>query len=107
MMSVPPPAGKGTTRRMGLAGQAWAQAGARASVARRVGCMGFVSWIRGIRGLGGTVDSRCTPYNHGSSSGPWCSMRNDATDEPAQASGGVIAVTRALLLMEAFAVGEP
>jgi DNA-binding IclR family transcriptional regulator len=34
-------------------------------------------------------------------------MRNDATDEPAQASGGVIAVTRALSLMEAFAVGEP
>lgn len=33
-------------------------------------------------------------------------MRNDPTNEPIEAGGGVIAVTRALSLMEAFAVGE-
>src|SRR5438045_2525516 len=33
-------------------------------------------------------------------------MRNKPTDEPEEAGGGVIAVTRALSLMEAFEVGE-
>lgn len=33
-------------------------------------------------------------------------MRNDGKDEPADGGGGVIAVTRALSLMEAFEVGE-
>src|SRR3954471_4803938 len=118
MMSVPPPAGNGTSRRIGRAGQPCPKAvavavardaAATARAARREICMG-VSSGGAARRRGRTVGASCTTYNTVSHSGPRCNMRNareKQTDEAVgDGGGGVVAVTRALSLMESFEVGE-
>src|SRR5207253_9441432 len=106
MMSVPPPAGKGTTRRIGLAGQACAKARGRAPAKARATRARRMKFMDCLRGSGGTVGERCAPYNAVSHSGPRGMVRNTAMDDGKEGAGGVVAVTRALNLMEAFAVGE-